>query len=455
MLESKSEEKESVEMSQEVAALKIQGLLRKRKARKNIQSLLKLVYEKVYDPDSGSYYYFNTRTGASSWEAPSLLEKGGEILTPEERAVLQYKKDHGTFKTAENMTDEEAAKCIQGLFRSRKAKKLIRELIRGIYEKAVDPNTGETYYYNKKTGESSWYKPRGLGSEDLVLTPRSGAVNDAITTAATEGKEMEPVDVNRMYEEQALKDFLKENGVSQYIDNLFDLGFDDMEALIALEEEDLEELNMKLGHKRKLMAAIKTLRGEASDDDDDEEEEDDEEDEEEDSDAEDEEGKTAEGKENDADEEKEGKEDDSNALVIAEMVDGEIDLNGIDIETLFPGDGDGHPQDGDIVNVHYRAYLLNKKGKKSSKAFEDSRLRGRAFQFELGRSQVISGWEHGIRTLTTGQRVNMTLQPHRAYGEKGQLPIIPPNSTLIFEIELISFAEYGKHYLTTVDTKAG
>ena len=71
--------------------------------------------------------------------------------------------------------------------------------------------------------------------------------------------------------------------------------------------------------------------------------------------------------------------------------------------------------------------------------FENSRERGRAFQFKLGIGQVIRGWDQALQKMRKGERARITVEPELAYGEMGQPPLIPPNATLVFEIELIDF----------------
>ena len=71
--------------------------------------------------------------------------------------------------------------------------------------------------------------------------------------------------------------------------------------------------------------------------------------------------------------------------------------------------------------------------------FENSRERGRAFQFKLGVGQVIPGWDRAIMKMRKGERARIKLDPELGYGPKGQPPLIPPNARLVFEIELIDF----------------
>ena len=86
---------------------------------------------------------------------------------------------------------------------------------------------------------------------------------------------------------------------------------------------------------------------------------------------------------------------------------------------------------GKNVSVHYVGTLEN--GEK----FDSSRDRGAPFQFSLGSGQVIAGWDEGIEGMKVGGIRELTIPPDLGYGETGSPPVIPPNSTLIFEVELL------------------
>ena len=101
-------------------------------------------------------------------------------------------------------------------------------------------------------------------------------------------------------------------------------------------------------------------------------------------------------------------------------------------EVLRQGTG-ASPTAGSRVSVHYVGTLTN--GSK----FDSSRDRGAPFVFELGRDRVIRGWDEGVAQMKVGELARLTCEPSHAYGARGYPPIIPPNSTLIFEVELLSF----------------
>eukprot|EP01117_Protostelium_nocturnum_P009281 TRINITY_DN3324_c0_g1_i1.p1 TRINITY_DN3324_c0_g1~~TRINITY_DN3324_c0_g1_i1.p1 ORF type:complete len:151 (-),score=44.12 TRINITY_DN3324_c0_g1_i1:141-593(-) len=105
---------------------------------------------------------------------------------------------------------------------------------------------------------------------------------------------------------------------------------------------------------------------------------------------------------------------------------------GVEVETVSPGDGKTFPKKGDSVSIHYTGTLLD--GSK----FDSSRDRGKPFECKIGVGQVIKGWDEGVVQLSVGQRARLTCTPDYAYGERGYPPVIPANSTLIFDVELLS-----------------
>ena len=103
---------------------------------------------------------------------------------------------------------------------------------------------------------------------------------------------------------------------------------------------------------------------------------------------------------------------------------------GLQIEDLRPGTG-AEASAGKTVTVHYVGTLTN--GTK----FDSSRDRGKGFSFKLGAGQVIKGWDQGVAGMKIGQLRKLTVPPELAYGTRGFPPVIPPNSTLVFEVELL------------------
>ena len=103
------------------------------------------------------------------------------------------------------------------------------------------------------------------------------------------------------------------------------------------------------------------------------------------------------------------------------------------LETITPGDGVNFPKSGNRVTVHYVGTLL------SGKPFDSSRERNEPFTFKLGAGEVIKAWDQGVAQLSLGQKVKLTCPPELAYGKRGAGGVIPPDATLIFEVELLSF----------------
>ena len=106
----------------------------------------------------------------------------------------------------------------------------------------------------------------------------------------------------------------------------------------------------------------------------------------------------------------------------------------LQVEIIQEGTGDRQVEQNDVISVHYVGTLTD--GSK----FDSSIDRGEPFTFTVGIGQVIKGWDQGTQGMKVGEKRKLTIPANLAYGEQGSGAVIPPNSTLIFEVELVSFA---------------
>lgn len=102
----------------------------------------------------------------------------------------------------------------------------------------------------------------------------------------------------------------------------------------------------------------------------------------------------------------------------------------LEIKDLVVGKGT-EAKAGDTVKVHYVGTLPD------GKEFDASKKHGQPFEFELGAGRVIKGWDQGVAGMKIGGKRKLTVPPSLGYGARGAPPVIPPNSTLIFEVELL------------------
>ena len=105
----------------------------------------------------------------------------------------------------------------------------------------------------------------------------------------------------------------------------------------------------------------------------------------------------------------------------------------LNIEKLVNGNG-AAPKNGNTVTVHYTGTFTN--GQK----FDSSVDRDEPFSFTLGAGEVIAGWDLAVAQMKIGDKIKVTIPPELAYGREGYPGAIPPNSTLIFEVELLAIS---------------
>lgn len=107
---------------------------------------------------------------------------------------------------------------------------------------------------------------------------------------------------------------------------------------------------------------------------------------------------------------------------------------GLQYEDLVVGTGQ-QPKRGQTCVMHYTGWLWENGAK--GKKFDSSVDRGQPFKFMLGQGQVIKGWDEGVATMKVGGKRELLIPPQLAYGPRGAGGVIPPNATLLFDVELL------------------
>jgi FKBP-type peptidyl-prolyl cis-trans isomerase FkpA len=111
--------------------------------------------------------------------------------------------------------------------------------------------------------------------------------------------------------------------------------------------------------------------------------------------------------------------------------------SGLVIEELVVGTGPAASA-GQSVTVHYTGWLSD--NGKAGRKFDSSKDRSDPFVFPLGRGHVIKGWDEGVAGMKVGGKRKLTIPPSLGYGARGAGGVIPPNATLLFEVELLGVA---------------
>ncbi len=106
---------------------------------------------------------------------------------------------------------------------------------------------------------------------------------------------------------------------------------------------------------------------------------------------------------------------------------------GVEVKNRSGGDKASYPSKGMTVSVHYKGTLPD------GKEFDSSYKRGQPLEFKLGMGQVIKGWDEGVAQLSRGEKATLVCSPDYAYGANGIPGVIPANSVLIFDVELVNF----------------
>jgi FKBP-type peptidyl-prolyl cis-trans isomerase len=102
------------------------------------------------------------------------------------------------------------------------------------------------------------------------------------------------------------------------------------------------------------------------------------------------------------------------------------------LEIIIAGDGRTFAQAGQLVSIHYDAFLSD--GTK----FDSTRGRNRPLKFKLQSSEVIKGLDEGVSQISLGERAKITISPQVGWGAKGLPGLVPPNETVVFVIDLLS-----------------
>jgi FKBP-type peptidyl-prolyl cis-trans isomerase FkpA len=119
------------------------------------------------------------------------------------------------------------------------------------------------------------------------------------------------------------------------------------------------------------------------------------------------------------------------------MAQGQSNITELVKTEVKPGTG-AEAAAGQQVTVHYTGWLYDEsKGDKKGTKFDSSRDRNEPFAFRLGAGEVITGWDQGVAGMKVGGQRTLTIPPVMGYGARGAGGVIPPNATLVFDVELL------------------
>ncbi len=129
--------------------------------------------------------------------------------------------------------------------------------------------------------------------------------------------------------------------------------------------------------------------------------------------------------------------------------------NGLQIDDRVTGSGP-EARAGQSVTVHYTGWLHDPAAPQGrGRKFDSSKDRGEPFEFDLGAGNVIAGWDEGVQGMKVGGTRVLTIPPELGYGARGAGGVIPPNATLVFEVDLLPTPERPSLQITDMVVGAG
>lgn len=151
-------------LSREVAAVRVQSLIRGFLTRRRLAQRLQRTIRKIWDPDNAHYYYFTPQTGNTSWLKPVFLRD----LDPSAEAAPGHVR---TGRRASDLTEVQAATRIQAFWRQVRCVMQYRQIAKSVWAVVPDAEYGIPYYFNRLTGMSQWERPYALGFVDADSVP--------------------------------------------------------------------------------------------------------------------------------------------------------------------------------------------------------------------------------------------------------------------------------------------
>ncbi|KAJ8604888.1 hypothetical protein CTAYLR_010422 [Chrysophaeum taylorii] len=437
----------------DLSARKIQGLWRRAAAASKVMRVARRTWEIGFDAESGEYFYYNKATQASTWEKPLVL-----------RSLPPYRTDKAAVR---------AAIVVQGMFRSRFARLVARLAAKEIYRKEYDPETGDFYYVNTRTRDTKWEDPGvevALGGDSKLMLERDRQIEALKQQLEAKDAEIARAKIERFNElgrevrlrrmAEALKGAKRSKNLDEWRNEQVVAWFMDMELdehvpslveervdgllLLNMDEDDFAELGItKRIHQRKIEVALRKYRRRyeiqqaGGDPDDDQKSELDDADDDDDDDESDEDFRREEeeGEGGNPPIERDYREvADENDLLPTEdeLLELEKDRANVQIQVAYPGDEATFPEIGDVVRCHCVCRV-----KDSGTEIENTRRKKLPLEFVLGVGQVVLGVDRGLVQMSFGERSTLTVSAEYAYGAAGLEPLVPPNSTLIFDLELL------------------